>query len=199
MTTYYVNYAAGADTNSGTSATTPWKHAPGDSNATGNVANVGLVGGDEVLFKAGVVYQGSISPRSSGSAGKPIVYEGTGWGTGQATVSGLTSVTLNFTQDPTNPNRSVATLPANLVPKGYATTPLSAIDNILQIDGNVSWMTNNSLSSSANFPDVSQIPLSPSQITGSGTSWTITDSTLAGLVSALAPIGLRVGKDRIRA
>jgi hypothetical protein len=55
MTTYYVNYATGSDTNSGTQAS-PWKHAPGDSNATGNVKKTTLVGGDEVLFKGGVVY-----------------------------------------------------------------------------------------------------------------------------------------------
>ena len=100
------------------------------------------VGGDEVLFKAGVVYQGTINMQTSGTAGKPIVYEGTGWGTGKAIMSGLTSAQLTFTADPSNPKLSVATLPAGLIPAGMSTETQSALNNIVEIDGKVSYMSN---------------------------------------------------------
>jgi hypothetical protein len=178
MTTYYVNYATGSDANSGTSASSPWQHAPGDTNATGNVTKTTLVGGDEVLFKAGVVYQGSIAVPASGAAGKPILYEGTGWGSGQAILSGLTSVQVNFTPDPGNPNISVATLPPGMTP---------SLANIVEIDGKLTWMTNNSTSTDPNFPDTGAIPYTPSEMTGSGTSWTFTDAALGAHLAGESP------------
>ena len=186
MTTYYVNYATGSDTNSGTSAYSPWKHAPGDPNATGNVKKADLVGGDEVLFKGGVVYQGSISVPASGTAGKPIVYEGTGWGTGQAILSGLTSVQLNFTVDPANSKLSVATLPTGMVPTGLSTGVLSAQDNIVEIDGNVAQMANTSTSSNPYFPDLGATSFPSSEMQGSGSSWTFTDPTLGAELAGLS-------------
>ena len=186
MTTYYVNYAAGSDANSGTSATSPWQHAPGDPKATGNVKTTALVGGDEVLFKAGVVYQGSISVPASGAPGNPIVYEGTGWGTGQAILSGLTSTQLAFTPDPDNPQLSVATLPTGMVPTGLSTGVLSAQDNIVEIDGNVMSMSNTSTSSNALFPDLGARPFSASQMQGSGSSWYFTDPNLGAELAGLS-------------
>jgi parallel beta-helix repeat protein len=181
MTTYYVNYATGSDTNSGTSASSPWKHAPGDPNATGKVEKADLVGGDEVLFKAGVVYQGSIDVAASG-----IRYEGTGWGTGQAIMSGLSSVQLNFTVDPANSKLSVATLPAGMIPTGLSTEVLSAQDNIVEIDGNVMSMSNNSTSSNPDFPDLGAISSTASQMKGSGSTWTFTDPKLGAELAALS-------------
>ena len=178
MTTYYGNYATGSDTNSGTSPNSPWKHAPGDKNATGNVTNTTLVGGDEVMFAGGVVYQGSIQIPTGGTAGKPIVYEGTGYGTGQAIMSGLTSVTVNFTAVPGQPGVSVATLPTGLMP---------SLSNIVEIDGNVSYMSNNSTSTNPNAPDLGATSYKASEMTGSGSSWTFTDPTLAKTLSALTP------------
>jgi signal peptidase I len=144
--------------------------------------------GDEVLFKAGVVYQGTIDIAASGTANKPIRYEGTGWGTGQAIMSGLTSVQLKFTVDPSNPKLSVATLPAGMIPTGLSTGVLSAQDNIVEIDGNVASMSNNSTSSNQYFPDLGAVSMSASQMTGSGSTWTFTDpklgAELAGLTTA---------------
>ena len=50
---YYVS-TTGNDANTGTSQTSPWKHAPGDSAATGNAAATALKAGDIVKFKGGV-------------------------------------------------------------------------------------------------------------------------------------------------
>ena len=59
--TFYIDFAEGEDSNSGTSASQPWKHAPGDSAATGNAVRTVLVAGDTVRFKAGVPYRGTIA------------------------------------------------------------------------------------------------------------------------------------------
>ena len=100
--TYYVDFASGNDGNSGTSTTAPWKHAPGDINATG-AANITLHPGDTVVFKGGVVYQGTntsqsgsravVAPNNSGSSGNPIALisghvHSSAWGTGRAVLDG---------------------------------------------------------------------------------------------------------------
>ena len=59
--TYYIDYATGADGNNGTSTSTPWQHAPGDSNATSVAAGTTLAAGDVVNFKRGITYAGSIT------------------------------------------------------------------------------------------------------------------------------------------
>ena len=90
-TTYYVDYAAGSDLGSGTAPATAWKHVPGDSLATGVSANTTLVPGDTVVFKGGVVYNGTIEIPWSGIVGRPIVYDGNSagtFGTGRAIVDG---------------------------------------------------------------------------------------------------------------
>ena len=184
MTTYYVDYANGSDANSGASISAPWKHAPGDLNATGNAWKASLVGGDKVLFKAGVVYQGQIIFRASGTDGNPIVYEGTGWGTGHATLSGQTTVQVNFTPLADNSNLSVATLPSGWTPNRYS---------VVDIDGRQSFMSNTSASTNPYFiSDASSatpnaVTYQASEMTGSGTSWTLTDATLAGQLRSLAP------------
>ncbi len=86
--TYYVDYDGGSDTAAGTSATTAWQHAPGDSNATDNPRAVTLGGGDQVLFRGGVRYQGHIVIPASGVAGAPLRYTGNGWGSGNAVIDG---------------------------------------------------------------------------------------------------------------
>ncbi len=91
---YYVDFDTGNDSNSGTSSGAPWKHCPGDINATAN-ADTTLAGGDIVVFKGGVKYKGTITSNADGeSALNPIVYDGdTGtyaakWGTGKAEIDG---------------------------------------------------------------------------------------------------------------
>ena len=91
-TTYYVDYATGSDSNSGTSVTAPWKHAPGDPNAQANPANAVLSPGDTVLFQGGVTYNGTIVLKWSGLPNRPISYEGGsagGYGTGRAGLDGM--------------------------------------------------------------------------------------------------------------
>ncbi len=132
-----------------------------------------------MLFKGGVVYQGTINVPASGTPGKPIVYEGTGWGTGQAILSGQTTASLTFTPYAGNPNLSVATLPtADGTPNLYS---------VVDIDGQRSWLSNTSTSTNPNFLDAGGTSFDTSEMTGSGTSWTLTDAGLAAQLKALDP------------
>jgi parallel beta-helix repeat protein len=90
---FYVDFASGNDGNAGTSAVAAWRHAPGDPAATGGPASVRLQPGDVVRFRGGVAYRGSITLRASGVSGAPIVYSGTGFGTGPAILDGGDPVT----------------------------------------------------------------------------------------------------------
>lgn len=91
--TFYVDFASGDDANSGTSPGQPWKRAPGDIAATGNARSAVLKGGDTVRFRGGVAYRGSLQLRQSGDAGAPIIYTGTGFGTGRAIWDGADAAT----------------------------------------------------------------------------------------------------------
>lgn len=98
VTTYYIDYTTGNDTNTGTSQTSPWKHAPGDSSATGNAGATALKAGDTALFKGGVRYTGKININWSGSSGTYITYDGNSsgsWGVGKAIMDGKNSPTDN--------------------------------------------------------------------------------------------------------
>ena len=95
--TYYVDFDGGVDSNSGTIGT-PWKHSPFDANATGNAASTTPAAGDTIQFKAGIRYKGSLTINSSGTAGNPITYKGTGWGTGKAIMDGSVLFTNTWTQ-----------------------------------------------------------------------------------------------------
>jgi hypothetical protein len=90
--TYYVDFASGLDTNAG-SASAPWKHAPGDANATGVAASAKLLPGNLVQFKGGVTYYGSVKVPASGTASAPITYSGSGWGSGKAIIDGSQPIT----------------------------------------------------------------------------------------------------------
>ena len=73
----------------------PWKHSPGDKNATAGPAEVKLQPGDVVIFKGGVQYHGEIQITASGSEGSPIVYDGNtdgGFGEGKAILDGAKMV-----------------------------------------------------------------------------------------------------------
>lgn len=95
-TDYYIDFDNGNDANSGTSQSQPWKHAPGDVNATANSSSIELQGGDKVIFKGGVHYRGNISLEFSGDSLNHIIYLGNSWGTEQAIIDG-SSVITNWT------------------------------------------------------------------------------------------------------
>jgi len=96
---YYIDFSSGSDSNNGTTTSTPWKHCPGDSNASGLAAATKLMGGDTVNFKGGVKYKGGINLLNSGTSSSRIIYSGNnGWGTGKAIIDGTTN--LAFTKCP---------------------------------------------------------------------------------------------------
>ncbi len=91
--TFYVDYDNGRDSNAGTSTSSPWKHAPGDTAATGKSASMALKPGDTVRLKGGVHYRGAFTLKQSGTASAPIIYTGTGYGSGHAIWDGADPVT----------------------------------------------------------------------------------------------------------
>lgn len=89
--TYYVDYDAGKDANSGTTAGEAWRHCPGDEQAKDKAGATRLAAGDKVVFKGGVRYRGSIAVTSTGAEGKPIIFDGnvdSTFGKGPAIVDG---------------------------------------------------------------------------------------------------------------
>jgi putative cofactor-binding repeat protein len=75
--TYYIDFATGADTNSGISKTSPWKYAPGMKGCAFNCAVFGLHPGDKVIFKGGIAWDITGFPlvvNTSGTSGNPIYY-----------------------------------------------------------------------------------------------------------------------------
>ena len=88
--TVYVDYANGSNSNTGNSTTSPWKHCPGDSSASGNAASFTPSPGDTICFKGGVNYSSgkTISLKSSGTNGNHIVYNGncTDFGNGKKAI-----------------------------------------------------------------------------------------------------------------
>jgi hypothetical protein len=76
--TYYVS-PSGADTNSGTSLTSPWR-------TIARVNSASLAPGDGVLFLGGATFSDThLMPRSSGTSGSPIVFGS--YGTGEAVIA----------------------------------------------------------------------------------------------------------------
>jgi Right handed beta helix region len=87
--TYYVDFAGGNDSNTGTSTASPWVHCPGDPNAAGKPATTTLAPGDKVFFKGGVQYNGQVNVNWAGASGNTITYDGNSagnWGTGKAII-----------------------------------------------------------------------------------------------------------------
>jgi hypothetical protein len=103
-TTYYVDYSTGSDSNSGTSESTPWKHAPGmkgltpTGSSTGdgcsaNCASYTPQPGDKIILKGGTVWpfttapwnftwSGSGSTSTYGCQGSGCIYIGNAVGAG---------------------------------------------------------------------------------------------------------------------
>lgn len=96
--TYFIDFVGGSDSNAGTSAAAPFKHAPGDPNASGIAGSKVIASGDTVIFKGGVAYKGRINIDWSGLNGSPITYDGNSsgtWGNGNAIVNNQNDVSLN--------------------------------------------------------------------------------------------------------
>jgi hypothetical protein len=102
--TYYVDYISGNDTNNGASTSTPFKHCPGDQDATDN-ADITLSAGDTVVFHGGVTYSfdetgyNYIAANASGTDAEKITYtsghlETPQWGTTRAIID-FTNATPN--------------------------------------------------------------------------------------------------------
>lgn len=128
---YHVDYDSGDDSNPGTSAQAPWKHAPGDRAAQGNARSVKLSPGDVVKFKGGTIYRGSIRITDSGEPGKPIVYDGNSandWGRGPAIIDGSTpldGLKQCASPDDVFGNRNFRNIYWTTVPKGAAWNALN--------------------------------------------------------------------------
>lgn len=86
--TFYVDYENGNDAASGTAPTAAWRHAPGDPAAVGRSGSARLIAGDTVRFRGGVAYRGTITVNGSGTAERPIVFTGAGYGTAPAVIDG---------------------------------------------------------------------------------------------------------------
>ncbi len=72
-TTYYVDSIAGNDANNGTSTSTPWQTLT-------KVNSVTFQPGDQILFKSGSLWTGTLAPKGSGSAAASIVINSYGTG-----------------------------------------------------------------------------------------------------------------------
>jgi hypothetical protein len=79
MTTYYLSYDSGSDSNNGTSTATPWK-------TTAKITLGSFLPGDQILFKrgefwsVGIGFSSTAVIPSSGAAGNPIVVGAYGTG-----------------------------------------------------------------------------------------------------------------------
>lgn len=73
-TTYFVDFAGGADSNAGTSNSAAWKHAPGMTGCSGTCSSTSLVGGDTVTFKGGVTWTASFPWNLKGGSSSMITY-----------------------------------------------------------------------------------------------------------------------------
>ncbi len=89
---YYIDFQNGSDLNDGRSASTAFKHSPGDAAATGVAGVTQLIPGDVVLFRGGVTYDSSIAVRSG------VKYLGTGWGVGKAIIRGSDKLASQLTR-----------------------------------------------------------------------------------------------------
>jgi hypothetical protein len=84
--TFYIDFAAGTDSNNGTSTATAWKHAPGMTGFSGSYSHQA---GDHFIFKGGVTWNNTALPltiAANGVAGNPDYYgvdqtwyAGAGW------------------------------------------------------------------------------------------------------------------------
>jgi hypothetical protein len=73
--TYFIDYSSGADSNNGTSTSTPWKHHPYMNGWTGSYSHSA---GDVFVFKRGVTWPSAslgMVITAGGTSGNPDIYE----------------------------------------------------------------------------------------------------------------------------
>src|SRR5262245_61207459 len=80
-TVYYVDSAAGSDSNSGTTTSRPWK-------TLAKVSSRAYAAGDQILLKKGSTWREQISVPSSGASGKPILFSTYGSGSTPPLING---------------------------------------------------------------------------------------------------------------
>lgn len=72
--TYYIDSAAGSNSNNGTSTSTPWK-------TVAKVNGSSFLAGDQILFKRGGTWNETLNVPASGASGNPLVFGAYGTGT----------------------------------------------------------------------------------------------------------------------
>jgi len=82
--TYYVSSSTGNDSNSGTDPSSPWR-------SLNKLNSFNFAPGDNILFKRGDTFYGSISISESGTSGSPITFSAYGSGD-KPEITGFTSV-----------------------------------------------------------------------------------------------------------
>jgi len=191
---FYIDFDGGNDSNDGCSATSPWKHAPGDDNATLNATKQVLKPGDTVLFKGGTTYRGSISINSSGTQGNPITYKGDGWGAQKAIIDGADIYQTSWKQCASaaecggNPNF------AHIY---YATAPSTYTDftQFFFEDGDFMWYSQDPIIADPfywdNVNSWHKIPMNSTSITQTNSS--VTDPTVFTQTDSTYWVGAYVG------
>ena len=121
--TYFVSNS-GNDTNSGLTQAMPWKTLAKVNAAT-------FVAGDNILFKKGDTFYGSITVKNSGTAGNPITFGAYGTGvnpiiTGFTTVTGWTNKGGNIWE---STNAVSTLLTCNMVTINNVNTPMGRFPN----------------------------------------------------------------------
>lgn len=84
---WFVDFAAGSDSNDGTTTGTAWKRVKGMANVAGTAAAATISAGDRVIFKGGSTWTASwpFTPSSAGLVASKIFYTTNGaWGSGRA-------------------------------------------------------------------------------------------------------------------
>jgi hypothetical protein len=174
---YYVDFDAGSDDADGQSPATPWKHAPGDPNATARPHAVALQPGDKVIFKGGVAYRGSIIVPASGAPGAPIIYEGSGWGRAKAILTGLDRAEADFAPYAQDPKLSAARIAVLVKPWSVVT-----------IDGRRSFLSNDPPSRDPFLLDENLTGFSlPNELKGANPNWTFVNPELVQRLSSFPP------------
>jgi len=127
--THYISSSLGNDSNSGTSTTSPWAHAPGMKTCAANCAAYTPVAGDQFIFYGGDTWTVSNfqwNIRWSGSSGSPIYFGvDTTWYNGSVCGSAFCQPIFDFQNTIVSSTCSGVTCAGVFVQANYVT-----IDNI---------------------------------------------------------------------